>query len=84
MGVSPNNGRLDDTLERPPPKGNAELFNPKGGRQQPTNGNGAAGGDTAASADALADQIEGLSLIANGGEPLLTASPTPDIAPPEV
>lgn len=74
-GPSPNNGRLDDMFERPPPKGNAELFNPKGGRPQAANGVGPPEKDVGSSTDTLLERVEGLSLAARGAEPVLTASP---------
>lgn len=85
---NPNNDRLEEQdrfVERPSPKGNGELFNPKGGRQQVgANGSGAAEahGDQETTLDALVDQVEGLSLIGvNGTEMPLTASPTPATPP---
>lgn len=83
-GPSPSNGRLDEqdrAFGRPPPKGNAELFNPKGGRA--SNGSPEKSANKDAAPDALADQVEGLTLAADSGDAVLTASPTPETASAE-
>ncbi len=83
--TSPNSNssmRLQDdpegAFERPPPKSNAELYNPKGGRRQPV-GSPPAGGNTSgfstdqangkcslggpgAEVDAMAEHVGGLNI----------------------
>ena len=81
--------RLEDSdraFERPPPKGNAELFNPKAGRPHGgANGNGAAEtyGEQEAAPDALVERVEGLSLAAPDAEVPLAVSPAPGTPPGE-
>ena len=77
----------DRAFERPPPKGGAELFNPKAARNHAGangNGNGVdAHAEVETAPDALAERVEGLSLGVNGAEMALAASPTPSTPPNE-
>ncbi|RPD64133.1 hypothetical protein L226DRAFT_569610 [Lentinus tigrinus ALCF2SS1-7] len=73
-------GRLDEqdpAYERPPPK-NAELFNPKAGRNGANAGvqNGRSRANTAGSSAGLVDRMGSLDLADAEGEGLLTAMPS--------